>query len=1144
MKVGGAVAAVGVVGALGAAAAFGGAKASHHGRRRSRDKVQACENTNPLDTTDDDCYVARWNLMVDYFPAHQGLQKADRDLVQTMAESQAAWSEAMMGIESANAALYGMDNGMVNQSVLLSNATAQMHRSYIGGVGSIYATLLNNTADAASDVRDLKKYLASALSSLLNSVTEMLAKQDKIASRNAELMNSRATGSLKSAVGTVVNRQGAVTAATAAGGPAFSNMQTAFVSDGKATAASLSDAADGLDTFSGRMVDNAATVAEQVSGGMGESSDTVITRGNELTKHVNVQMDNVQVRTVNASIEALEDAQISWERNSAHVGADARTELSEAQDVIRDRLVQNVAAAAATFSSSLSDAVDNGTSNIRANVANMSAAVESFGAHIIGQSNSIATEADMLRGTANQVRDDTQFSVMNGESGLSSFLHSLNSEDTAKLNDLMARLRATQTSAASDLSTAYGKQSDLVSQLLAALGTLGVSAENAIALVQRMTEKSNAKLDSGMDVSESVLRGSIRNTFSGVGGELDQATDIWVSGAVGVSKAFIASNVSMNSDVVDSSTAMRQELGNTRADFYKSYRGIVKGIEDSKRSELITANETKEDGVQLAKIQHELELETRFVANVSGWMEQAGAAREGMHADSIALSDDVLSDAYTGRVQTAKAKLAQVGPANYSANVAAAWRRENKALDNRIGKQDSLLMLASVSRDSMNQLSSKAEKQVGSIDYRLKAMETSMDAGLAQSQADLAAAMSGLNASVAPAMGPFDGPATIHDFAAAMFDAKRSIIKKSVTAVDLDEATAFTNRILRAGYLTNALQGSSAWIAELARKLSNAVGSLAPVPVPQLELPELGQLAELKEGISQVVSAIPRQLQKVAFENKGVDDKQIEAEILALSAGPNAADHIHELAVLTNLWHSSHTIAQADARLAQLAVKSRTDGAMELTNITDVMASLISAVREVDRRVSHAVRPTMQLIHRAEERGVAFANATGSQLLMEAELDRLDWPHPTLPRATADRVLERVANTARGRTALLYTQESELRRLIKKITSVLLSKSDGQTILPDFNVQHSLPDPSLSKLGTRMNHWLALGHELKLPQLEIPDLTFLEKEDRFEADMADLVVSIPDLPHFADPVANLLKLQNAMGSATLVAVDRLLSNIC
>ena len=56
------------------------AKASLTGRRRT-DRNQACEETNPLDTNDPDCFSRRWGLLVSYYPTHSSLVSREREMV-------------------------------------------------------------------------------------------------------------------------------------------------------------------------------------------------------------------------------------------------------------------------------------------------------------------------------------------------------------------------------------------------------------------------------------------------------------------------------------------------------------------------------------------------------------------------------------------------------------------------------------------------------------------------------------------------------------------------------------------------------------------------------------------------------------------------------------------------------------------------------------------------------------------------------------------------------------------------------------------------------------------------------------------------------------------------------------------------------
>ena len=176
---------------------------SHHDRRRSRDKFAPCESVKPLDTTDDDCYTMRWNLMVGYFPAHLGLKQMDNKIVQGETEVESTWSN----IESQLAQSLRAVNDLLPESKTLVSSAGQLQRASIASIDTVSRTQIKFAQKSIEDMRNLKTFLAAGINDLSNKTNTAIAFQAKSQKRNAERMNARSSAALRDSVELLVGQQ-------------------------------------------------------------------------------------------------------------------------------------------------------------------------------------------------------------------------------------------------------------------------------------------------------------------------------------------------------------------------------------------------------------------------------------------------------------------------------------------------------------------------------------------------------------------------------------------------------------------------------------------------------------------------------------------------------------------------------------------------------------------------------------------------------------------------------------------------------------------------------------------------------------------------------------------------------------------------
>ena len=209
---------------------------SHKDRRRKKDTTPACESKAPMDTTDADCYTARWNLMVGYFPAHTGLKRMDQKIVQSVDEMNVIWSTILTNLSSAERAINSTD-GLRAEMRILDNALGTLTNTSAAGVARIMDAQLNFSQQAKDDMRSIKEFLANAFGALKNQTNSIMAAQEESQKANAENMNNHASAALRDAVDLLLSEQKRMVGDVRAGGEAFIRLQNELADESKSVVA-------------------------------------------------------------------------------------------------------------------------------------------------------------------------------------------------------------------------------------------------------------------------------------------------------------------------------------------------------------------------------------------------------------------------------------------------------------------------------------------------------------------------------------------------------------------------------------------------------------------------------------------------------------------------------------------------------------------------------------------------------------------------------------------------------------------------------------------------------------------------------------------------------------------------------------------
>lgn len=182
------------------------ASTSHHERRRAHDRAPPCESTGPLDTNDNDCATHRFNLLGQYYPFHQNLQKLERMVVQGEDEVEGLMSSISKATNEHSDIIFGT-RGLKRDMKLLAEAERQLGKA-ADNVMETFANDQKRISDRALDDSDILPETIDQAFRNLKSATETKATSQELSARaNIDSMNHGATMALSASVAGILSRQ-------------------------------------------------------------------------------------------------------------------------------------------------------------------------------------------------------------------------------------------------------------------------------------------------------------------------------------------------------------------------------------------------------------------------------------------------------------------------------------------------------------------------------------------------------------------------------------------------------------------------------------------------------------------------------------------------------------------------------------------------------------------------------------------------------------------------------------------------------------------------------------------------------------------------------------------------------------------------
>ena len=455
---------------------------SHKDRRRQKDKTPACESSNPLDTTDDDCYTARWNLMVGYFPAHLGLKRMDNKIVAGEAEVEKLWGAASSGMANNKASLSGPSGNVIEEAAVLTKAAAMLSRAFRDALISLGHTKETMSSNASSDVKEMKNITTVAFSALKDNVTDITAKEDASVTRNAVRMNQRASSVLRTAVAGLLDAERNVSFSVVGGVEKLEKVKMTTVSNLTALGSRIKD---DLATKAESIKESIDTQLSDMKTGFTDKSDRVAAAFEKGNERMIEKSSSITSELKSRSKTQWADTKTDWDSMSSSGLARARNStvivgLGDASYALK------------LAASKLADKTNEGTSH-----------VENFFAKSV---NSTKALFNKVRSTADETDQSTADTKATADAIGADIRVPLAVGGPPNVSTLMNSLGKEQSEAQTGILSTEASYTDTVSDSLKNQGKAGETAEGKLG-------KLETDIQSGATSSESTVKSASKTFF-------------------------------------------------------------------------------------------------------------------------------------------------------------------------------------------------------------------------------------------------------------------------------------------------------------------------------------------------------------------------------------------------------------------------------------------------------------------------------------------------------------------------------------------------------------------------------------------------------------------------------------------------------
>ena len=699
---------------------------SHKDRRRKKDHMAPCENSDPLDTTDNDCFTARWNLMVGYYPAHMGLMKGERKMVTAEFELEKLWSSIVT--ESANSWIKvngtggSKEEGLTGESQLLKTATQKLQRSSIASVNIIQSAEADFTTTAINDVRLMKLGLAAALAALKTQSDIASKMHENSQKKNTDRMNKRASTALRDSADTLLDEQRALGSQVTSAQTSSLEKQSVFNSESAALREKEESVRNAVEVTETKVTRDLTSFESNSADSISKSTDEVggnsVGATNRLGTQLGVIISNLSKKSTDQILAG--SSQLQTESDQKLKSAKA---LSDRADMdMRDTLMSNFTGSITDSVQHVSGEIDQVESAIEAGTVDATRASADVSAANAGLTSETEADVNAVSAETQLMSSDAQADFGAAKKKVADFVNSAGATGNSGFRALLKALSEAQTSSASTLTLSESDYTELISKVMADMGSDGAGASKDLFRIADAIASGQFK--NGQEIQAQWKRMSDESKSSG---------STWMDTLDGLGSSVVAhetesekSYSSSNRDLIDSFTSGKGGVESSVAQFLRDQGAAEAGVRSQLLSEkndgLAKASEFQQSAKLMDQLLGGVGKSSSAVGEVLSSMDAAAADSTQEYARALAGSDMALATGISGEYRNWVASANSTGQNEAKRAFDRLMRERSRELSSRESlNNDKARVLQSEEKKTLSQ-SSSASGALASIQSQFTAV--------------------------------------------------------------------------------------------------------------------------------------------------------------------------------------------------------------------------------------------------------------------------------------------------------------------------------------------------------------------------------------------------------------------------------------
>ena len=671
-------------------------------RRIWKNNGNACYASGDSDAANTDCYDVRYNALSAYYPLNQKLKTADRHLILSEYATEQLMDKTLSQLDRDISTIVGNDgtvdrpsvrDGLVHETTLLKNATAQLQRATMAAVDALYASVINVTQISIDGTKTLKSNIAASYSNLMAQVNAVAAKQNALAVNQTGDMLNNATATLSNAAGGVTAGQQSVVKSISAGSASTAIARAALTANVTKLKTQLSDAPDAVAAATKAIADQAAAAGNTYSTQVGDVVTAVADATNTNAEAVKDKSGQVTTSLKDQSGSELSDASAAWSAAAQTVATEGQAKIDDTNGAVSS-FADNSAAAVASASANLTDSISAATSDLKNKAADASKSTADLAAGASALSSQIAEGTTGAKSTVATAATNAQASAAENQKSIQALILSASHTSGQTVQSIIAALGGAQSDAQSGAALTAEQQQAAISAFLAQIGNDNTKAASVLSNLQSTLASSTSTTQRENDAALSGATGATAAAGSALTGGLDSA-----SSTLAQTQAQLAAQTSSATHQIGSVIASgTSTTGSAVGQFSANSAQIANALRDSILAGM-SGFETAGSDTQaaLTDLTHALQATGTQVGSAAAAATSVADSMDDSIADSlfgVSDADDGVAETIANEMKAQKIALNQFGSSFGSlsgANTQALWSQISHSLDAKKAENDKIM---------------------------------------------------------------------------------------------------------------------------------------------------------------------------------------------------------------------------------------------------------------------------------------------------------------------------------------------------------------------------------------------------------------------------------------------------------------------